>query len=838
MGPRLPITTASKIFLTGAALLLLGACTSVPVEPETGAAGQQVGSARILAICEKLSTNNDTRLAIGLCEKAHVEDPDNPVPLLLLGDMLQQQGALAQAGRAYGMVIDLEPDNVEAHYGLGKVFLARNQFELAIEQFEVARELNTRDHRLYNAIGVVLDNLGDHVGAQAHYKIGLELAPNNHALLKNMTLSRRLDNTVTTPAIGPRHQVQPAPASPLNVSPSEAIPTVAPQSSPLQSPQPRSPGRLGHEPLAQVPAAGTDSPIETVAVKEVAAKSAPVQSPPPQPAIPQPEPIAALEKKSTVEPTPARRAEDSLFAGTDSGYLAYYTIGRPAQSSSYVSRGAGAEVVQKAEVVQRAEIVRKEDRQTPAASHVTSSVTSPETPKEPVKVAAAESVQRIETQNLEAQNLEAQNLEAQNLEAQELEAAPETRNGPKAIDASSPAPVPAPAHVQGPAKLADVETAPGSIQVTAAPAAKAAPITFPSPTQQTLSAEGPRILGSGFKMVQIEREALEAPSTPSKQQLQVADLPHGGFRADDLEVEALESEPKELEVFESETLGSGSSKADELKSDELKTGVPHNGSKASLGKSVSVSPAAADRVEQIEAGVVPGDSRHASTGTTIRYETETNDGSDRRYPARLLLASLPKDEEIGRQRNQKNDLAQVPAGAATGAPAPAPLSLLSTHMKEVDVTRNDMPAADRVAVLAAVEADQQVRPSRATKVRRRFGREHEEDHETRQFEGEVWDLVDVVNPLQHIPVVAAIYRDVTDDEIKPAARIAGGTLFGGILGFASSLVDSVVEEASGQDIGETAIAAFFNPDADSTGEVTLAQREREAVLRQWRESNR
>ena len=59
------------------------------------------------------------------------------------------------------------------------------------------------------------------------------------------------------------------------------------------------------------------------------------------------------------------------------------------------------------------------------------------------------------------------------------------------------------------------------------------------------------------------------------------------------------------------------------------------------------------------------------------------------------------------------------------------------------------------------------------------------------------DVMDVVNPLQHIPVVSSLYRNMTGDEISAPARIIGGTLFGGPIGAASSLANAVVAEHSG-----------------------------------------
>jgi len=59
-----------------------------------------------------------------------------------------------------------------------------------------------------------------------------------------------------------------------------------------------------------------------------------------------------------------------------------------------------------------------------------------------------------------------------------------------------------------------------------------------------------------------------------------------------------------------------------------------------------------------------------------------------------------------------------------------------------------------------------------------------------------FDFLDVINPLQHIPVVSNVYRAITGDEISHGARMAGGAVFGGPLGFASSVFASLVEDAT------------------------------------------
>lgn len=64
-----------------------------------------------------------------------------------------------------------------------------------------------------------------------------------------------------------------------------------------------------------------------------------------------------------------------------------------------------------------------------------------------------------------------------------------------------------------------------------------------------------------------------------------------------------------------------------------------------------------------------------------------------------------------------------------------------------------------------------------------------------------FDFLDIINPLQHIPILSGLYRKITGDEISPAARLIGGSLFGGPIGFAAALANVVVEDASGTDIG-------------------------------------
>lgn len=89
------------------------------------------------------------------------------------------------------------------------------------------------------------------------------------------------------------------------------------------------------------------------------------------------------------------------------------------------------------------------------------------------------------------------------------------------------------------------------------------------------------------------------------------------------------------------------------------------------------------------------------------------------------------------------------------------------------------------------------------------------------------DLLDIINPLQHIPVVSTLYRRMTGDEIAPAAQFLGSGLLGGVPGLMVASLNVAVEEAAGQDIGEIVLAAILDDDpaapAPSTAIAGLSQ---------------
>lgn len=68
------------------------------------------------------------------------------------------------------------------------------------------------------------------------------------------------------------------------------------------------------------------------------------------------------------------------------------------------------------------------------------------------------------------------------------------------------------------------------------------------------------------------------------------------------------------------------------------------------------------------------------------------------------------------------------------------------------------------------------------------------------------DVIDIINPLHHLPVIGTLYRKLSGDTIKPMANIIGGAVFGGPVGAIGSTINVVAKSTTGKDIAENALA--------------------------------
>lgn len=73
------------------------------------------------------------------------------------------------------------------------------------------------------------------------------------------------------------------------------------------------------------------------------------------------------------------------------------------------------------------------------------------------------------------------------------------------------------------------------------------------------------------------------------------------------------------------------------------------------------------------------------------------------------------------------------------------------------------------------------------------------------------DILDVINPLQHIPGLNLVYREITGDKIASPAAIMGGALYGGLIGFAGAMAAAAFEALAGETPGDM-LLGLVRPD--------------------------
>jgi len=182
--------------LTAAGLVLaVSACSTVYQNdwdqssgvPDLNDPGQR--SEALLAYCKKLHDRGDLNLAVGICNRAHEIDPTDPDPLIELARVLEDLEMTSSAEEAYRAALLLDPEQTDALYGLGKIYIDQQRYDLAMEPLEAAAQAKSEDPRIYNALGVIKDQQGQHAEAQTYYREGLTHSPRNISLRNNLGLS-------------------------------------------------------------------------------------------------------------------------------------------------------------------------------------------------------------------------------------------------------------------------------------------------------------------------------------------------------------------------------------------------------------------------------------------------------------------------------------------------------------------------------------------------------------------------------------------------------------------------------------------------------------------------
>ncbi len=186
--------TVTKFLLILAPLIIVSGCATIadPTNPASQAAANiqaEPAPERLVRYCRRMAETNNLRIAIGICERALAAAPENPEPVIILAEAYLEAEHRAEAAEAYRFALSIDDQSGEAHFGLGKLYLRDSRLEEAKLHLEAALHSGEQAPAIFNALGVLEDQFGNHDSAQAFYEAGLELDPDNTALANNYGVS-------------------------------------------------------------------------------------------------------------------------------------------------------------------------------------------------------------------------------------------------------------------------------------------------------------------------------------------------------------------------------------------------------------------------------------------------------------------------------------------------------------------------------------------------------------------------------------------------------------------------------------------------------------------------
>jgi Flp pilus assembly protein TadD len=178
---------------------LLTACASDPLTSSVKSGKQSTKAETIVRMAEKTAARGDWPIAASLFRNASKLDSGNFDAVYGLARALNKLNANEEALSIYRRAIELRPKDANALRGIGNTLVYLDRSALAIPKFELALE-QTEDPRVFNGMGVAFDMLDDYKAAQAYYRVGLKIAPQNPSLRNNLALSLLLTGNASESA--------------------------------------------------------------------------------------------------------------------------------------------------------------------------------------------------------------------------------------------------------------------------------------------------------------------------------------------------------------------------------------------------------------------------------------------------------------------------------------------------------------------------------------------------------------------------------------------------------------------------------------------------------------
>jgi tetratricopeptide (TPR) repeat protein len=121
-----------------------------------------------------------------LWSRALACDPDNPIALNNMGNVLVNQGELDQAMPLFQQSIELDPANADARNNFGNALATQGADDAAIAQFQKALELEPDLAAAHYDLAYVLVKHGRLDEAIAHYRRAVELMPDSELAHNNL----------------------------------------------------------------------------------------------------------------------------------------------------------------------------------------------------------------------------------------------------------------------------------------------------------------------------------------------------------------------------------------------------------------------------------------------------------------------------------------------------------------------------------------------------------------------------------------------------------------------------------------------------------------------------
>jgi Flp pilus assembly protein TadD len=175
-------------------LLLLASCTersvpdTIPRQPPSASLSTWKPS---LHLADTALSRGAPAMALRISDDLLAKNPRNAEALARRGDALAGLDRVSEAAVSYKMAIDVEPNNVQALLGLGRLRLTQDP-AAAEALFVRAMTVDPNNAVVLSNLGVARDVQGHHAAAQDAYRLALGAAPAFMSAQVNLSLSLAL----------------------------------------------------------------------------------------------------------------------------------------------------------------------------------------------------------------------------------------------------------------------------------------------------------------------------------------------------------------------------------------------------------------------------------------------------------------------------------------------------------------------------------------------------------------------------------------------------------------------------------------------------------------------